>query len=166
MPIVTIDPILLPMSRSEEIRYVVRNRRARRDYEIGNRFEAGIELMGSEVKSIREGKVNLSDAYAVVEEGQVILKNLHINPYKMTTQDNHEPLRPRRLLLHKREIRKLYSQTEQRGKTLIPLALYFKGKLVKIELALAVGRKKYDKRQAIAKAETDRSIRKALRKDL
>ena len=165
MPITLKEPILPPMSRSEEIRYIVRNRRARRDYEIHSRFEAGIELLGSEVKSIREGKINLSDAYAVVEEGQVILKNMHINPYKMTSQDNHEPLRPRRLLLHKREIRKLYSQTEQRGMTLIPLALYFKGNIIKVELALAVGRKKYDKRQAIAKAESDRSIRKALRKD-
>ena len=154
------------MSRNEEIHYITRNRKAWRDYEIGDKYEAGIELRGSEVKSIREGKIDLSDAYAVVEDGQVTLRNLHISPYKMTTDETQDPLRPRRLLLHKKEIRKLSIRTEQRGMTLIPIAIYLKGKLVKIELALAVGRKKYDKRQAIAKAEADRSIKKALRKDM
>ncbi|MCK4607096.1 MAG: SsrA-binding protein, partial [candidate division Zixibacteria bacterium] len=94
------------------------------------------------------------------------LRNLHISPYKMTTDETQEPLRPRRLLLHKKEIRKLSIRTEQRGMTLIPIAVYLKGNLVKIELALAIGRKKYDKRQAIAKAEADRSIKKALKKDM
>ena len=150
---------------TENIRYVVRNRKARHDYEIKNTYEAGIELKGSEVKSLREGKVTLSDAYAEVEQNQVILKNMHISPYKMA-QEQIDPYRPRRLLLHKREIYKLYVQTQQRGMTLIPLSIYFKGKTAKVELALAVGRKKYDKRQAIAKAEADRKIGKALRKDL
>ncbi len=149
----------------ETIRYVARNRKAKRDYEIRATYEAGIELLGTEVKSIREGKVNLADAYATIQDGQVILKNLHISPYKTAALGNHDPMRPRRLLLHKREIRKLYSQTEQRGLTLIPLAIYFKDKLVKVELALAAGRKKYDKRQAIAKAEAAKRIKRAMHKD-
>jgi len=148
---------------STDIRYVAQNRKARHDYEILNKLEAGIELKGSEVKSIREGKVNLSDAYAVVENGEVILKNLHISPYK-TAMESLDPRRPRRLLLHKREIRKLAVQTEQRGMTLIPLAVYFKGKVAKVELAVAAGRRKYDKRQAIAEAEAERRIKRALRK--
>lgn len=153
------------MKEAEQIRYVTRNRKAWHDYTILNRLEAGIELKGAEVKSIREGKVNLSDAHAIVEGGQVLLKNLHISPYKMATDAEQDPLRTRRLLLHKREIRKLFVQTEQKGMTLIPLAIYFKGNLAKVELALAVGRKKYDKRQAIAEAEANRNINKALRKD-
>jgi len=156
--------MLSEMKDTGEIRYIAQNRKARYEYEIISRLEAGIELKGSEVKSIRERKVNLSDAYAVVENGEVILKNLHISPYKMA-QENHDPRRPRRLLLHKREIRKLFAQTEQKGLTLIPLSLYFKGKVAKVELAVAAGRKKYDKRQAIAKAEADRKIKRALRKD-
>lgn len=144
---------------------MARNRKARHDYQILARLEAGIELRGSEVKSIRDGKVNLSDAHAVVEGGEVYLRNLHISPYKMA-QESIDPLRPRRLLLHKREIRKLYVQSEQKGLTLIPLSIYFKGKVAKIELAVAAGRKKYDKRQAIAKAEADRRIRRATQKDL
>jgi SsrA-binding protein len=146
------------------MRYVARNRKARYEYEIKDTFEAGIALMGSEVKSIRGGKVNLSDAYAVVEHGEVILKNLHITPYKMASEQL-DPIRPRRLLLHRREIRKLFVATEQKGLTLIPLAIYIKGRLVKIELAVAFGRKKYDKRQAIAKAEADRRIKRATSRD-
>ena len=146
------------------MRYVARNRKARYEYEIKDTFEAGIALMGSEVKSIRGGKVNLSDAYAVVEHGEVILKNLHITPYKMASEQL-DPIRPRRLLLHRREIRKLFVATEQKGLTLIPLAIYIKGRLVKIELAVAFGRRKYDKRQAIAKAEADRRIKRATSRD-
>ncbi|MFH1688152.1 MAG: SsrA-binding protein SmpB [bacterium] len=153
------------MAESDDIKVVVRNRKARRDFHIEKTFEAGIELKGAEVKSLRDGKVNLSDAHAVVFDGQVILKNLHISPYGMATTEALDPLRPRRLLLHKREIGKLYVQTEQRGMTLIPLTIYFKGKLAKIELALAIGRKKYDKRQAIAKADAERRMKQALKKD-
>ncbi len=154
------------MAEADKIQYVVRNRKARHDYDIRNTLEAGLELKGSEVKSIREGKVTISDAYAVVENNQVFLKNLHISPYKMDTGESLDPLRTRRLLLHRREIRKLYIQTEQRGMTLIPLAIYFKGKVAKVELALAVGRKKYDKRQAKAEAEANRRIQKATRHDV
>jgi SsrA-binding protein len=152
------------MKDSEEKRYIVRNRKARHDYEIKDTYEAGIELKGSEVKSLREGKVNLADAYAIVEHGEVILKNLHISPYKMATE-NHDPTRPRRLLLHKREIRKLFALTEQKGFTLIPLGLYFRKNLAKVELAVAIGRKKYDKRQAIAEADAEKRIKQALRKN-
>lgn len=153
------------MKDTEQIKVIARNRRARHEYEIRDTVEAGIELVGSEVKSIRDGKVTISDAYAVVENGQVFLRNLHISVYKMASGEGHDPLRVRRLLLHKREIRKLKVQTEQRGLTLIPLSIYFKGKVAKIELALAVGRKKYDKRQAIAKREADKRISKAVRKE-
>ena len=150
----------------EEIHVVTRNRRARHTYQVVGSLEAGIELRGCEVKSLRDGKVNLSDSYAVVESGQVFIKNLHISPYKMAAGESPDPTRPRRLLLHKREIRKLFAKTEHQGMTLIPLAIYFKGKIAKVELALAVGRKKYDKRQAIAKAEASRRIKQAVRKDV
>jgi SsrA-binding protein len=154
------------MTEKEPTAFIARNRKARHDYEIKSTIEAGISLVGSEVKSLREGKVNISDAYASVEGGQVFLRNLHISPYKMASNENHDPMRPRRLLLHKREIRKLQAQTEQKGMTLIPLSIYFKGKNVKIELAVATGRKKYDKRDAIAKSEADKRIKRAMRKDL
>ena len=152
------------MADSEEIKIVARNRKARYDYDIKDKIEAGIELRGQEVKSIREGKLNLADSYAVIESGQVMLKKLHITPYKMAA-DALDPLRVRRLLLHKREINKLTIQTEQRGLALIPLTVYFRKNIVKIELGLAVGRRKYDKRQAIAKAEADRSLQRATKKD-
>jgi len=149
----------------EDMVFVARNRKARYDFAVSETIEAGIELKGSEVKSIREGKLNLADAYAIVEGNQVILRNLHITPYKMSGEPL-DPDRPRRLLLHKREIVKLSVKTLQRGLTLIPLALYFRGKRLKIELGLAVGRKKYDKRQVIAEAEAKRRIDRAKRRDL
>ena len=154
------------MNETDKITYIARNRKARHDYEITDTIEVGISLLGSEVKSLREGKVNISDAYAEVVQGEIFLKNLHISHYEMATRENHDPLRIRRLLLHKREIRKLTAKTEQKGMTLIPLSLYFKGKRVKIELAVAIGRKKYDKRQVLAKSDADKKIRNALKKDL
>jgi len=153
------------MAEKEELKYVVRNRKARHDYAIQETFEAGIELKGSEVKSLRDGKAQMSDAYALIENGQVILRNLNITPYKMSSEQL-DPIRPRRLLLHSRQISKLAAETDQKGKTLVPLSIYFKGRLAKVELAIAVGRKKYDKREAIAKAESERRIRRALRKDI
>jgi SsrA-binding protein len=149
----------------DDIKIVARNRKAKRDYNIVDVFEAGIELKGCEVKSLRSGKVNPADAYAIVKEGQVYLKNLHISPYKMSTHEDLDPIRDRRLLLHKREIRRLTVKTEQRGMTLVLLAVYFRGKHAKVELGLGVGRKMYDKREAIAKAEADRRIQRAVRKD-
>ncbi len=152
------------LQKDEDRKYVARNRKAHFNYDIKSRIEAGIELMGSEVKSLRAGKVNLSDSYALIENNEIYLKKLHISPYKQA-QDSIDPLRTRRLLLHKREIRKLFIQTEQKGATLIPLSIYFKNNLVKIELAIAVGRKKYDKRQAIEKADADRKIRRTTRRN-
>ncbi|MBU8932434.1 MAG: SsrA-binding protein SmpB [candidate division Zixibacteria bacterium] len=151
------------MSDKDDVRYIARNRKARRDYHIRDTIEAGIELRGSEVKSLRSGKATITDAYAVVEDGQVVLKKLHISPYKMA-QEPHDPLRPRRLLLHKRQIRKLFSLTEQRGYTLIVLSIYFRNNLVKVELAVAEGRKRHDKRHIIEKADADRRIRQATQK--
>jgi SsrA-binding protein len=149
-----------------ELIIVARNRKARHDYTIEDSFEAGIALRGSEVKSIREGKINLSDSYAIVERGQVILKNLHITPYKMTSQEPQDPLRDRKLLLHRKEIRKLAVQTDQRGMSLIPLTIYFKGAHCKVELGLGIGRKKYDKRDAISEAEAKRRINRAMKHDV
>ena len=154
------------MTETADIRYVVRNRKAKHNFDIKSTLEAGIELKGSEVKSLREGKINIGDAYATVENGEVFLKNLHISPYKMAADETLDPMRPRRLLLHSRQIRKLTAEIAQKGMTLVPLSIYFKGNLAKIELAVGVGRKKYDKRQAIAKAESDRRISKATRKDI
>jgi len=153
------------MKESSNHKIIVRNRKARHDYEITDTLEVGISLLGSEVKSLRDGKVNISDAYAEISNGEVLLKNLHISPYKMSSDNNHDPLRIRRLLLHKREIRKLKAKTEQKGMTLIPLSIYLKGKIFKIELSLAIGRKKYDKREAIAKADAARKMKSALKKD-
>ncbi len=152
-------------NRDADIKIIARNRKARHNYQIFSTIEAGLELKGSEVKSIRKGKVNLADAYAMIENGQVILKNLHISPYMMATDEKHDPTRPRRLLLHKKEIHKLAVRTEQRGLTLVLLTVYFKGKYAKVELGLASGRKKYDKREAIAKAEADRHIQRATRRN-
>ncbi len=149
-----------------ETQVIARNRKARHDYEIISSIEAGIELRGSEVKSLRDGKLNLSDAYAMWHNGQVVLRNLHISPYKMSGLDPLDPTRERRLLLHKKEIAKLRAKIEQKGMSLIPLEIYFKGKLVKVELGLGVGRKKYDKRQVIAKADADRRILRAKRRDI
>jgi SsrA-binding protein len=142
---------------------IVTNRKAFRDYEILEKREVGIELKGAEVKSLRAGKVNLSDSYAAVENGEVILFNLHITPYKFSTIENLDPIRPRRLLLHKREIKKLFGATAEKGLTLIPIRIYFKGPYAKIELATCRGRKMYDKRDKIAKREADRAIERAHR---
>lgn len=159
--------ILRPMqSEKDDIHVVTRNRKARHEYEIVDTYEAGIELRGSEVKSIRDGKVSLNEAYAVVQNGQVMLLSMHINPYKMATHQEIDPLRPRRLLLHKKEIRKLFARTEQKGMTLVPLSIYFKGKHAKIELGLGIGRKKYDKREAIAEAEAKRRINRATHREM
>lgn len=154
------------MNKDSEIQYVARNRKARHDFEITESVEAGIELKGAEVKSIREGRLNLSDSYALIEGSEVVLRNLHITPYKMYTGEPIDPDRPRRLLLHRKEITKLAVKTDQKGLTLVPLGIYFKGRRVKVELGVAIGRKKYDKRQAIAEADAKRRMDQARRKDV
>ncbi len=143
---------------------IVQNRRARHDYEVLDTFEAGIALVGPEVKSLRAGKANLSDAYAVVSRGEVILKSLHISPYPQAARENPDPRRDRKLLLHRGEIAKLGGQVAERGLTLVPLSIYWKEGRAKVELALARGRQRHDKRQAIRKREEEREVRGVLRR--
>lgn len=147
------------------IRVIVRNRKARHDFEIRGTIEAGIELKGSEVKSIRAGKISLAESYAFIKDGEVFIRNMHIAAYKMAGQAAVDPMRLRRLLLHKSEIAKLEIKINQKGIALVPLTVYFKGKTAKVELAMAVGRKQYDKRQAIAEKEAKRRVARAMRID-
>lgn len=135
----------------------VRNRKALHDYHILDRWEAGIALKGSEVKSLREGKANLADAYAKIEKAEVFLVNLHISPYDPAAHENHDPRRIRKLLLHRKEIRRLIGKVVEKGLTLVPLALYFKDGRVKVELALATGKRKYDKRASIKEKDIQRA---------
>jgi len=147
----------------ENIKVIAQNRKARHDYFIEEVYETGIALKGTEVKSIRGGKINLKDGYARVENSEVFLYNVHISPYEQGNIFNTDPLRVRKLLLHKREIRKLIGYVQQKGYSLIPLRVYMKNGLVKVELAVARGKAKYDKRQDIAKRDADRKIQKELR---
>lgn len=138
---------------------VANNKKARHDYFIEDTYEAGIELTGTEIKSIRQGKANIKESYAKIENGQVIVYGMHISPYEQGNRFNTEPLRPKRLLLHKQEIRKLIGATTQKGLTLIPLTLYINDRgLCKLEIALAKGKKIYDKREDIAKKDAKRKI--------
>jgi SsrA-binding protein len=145
------------MPRRQPPGTVASNRRARHDYEILDTFEAGIALRGSEVKTLREGRASLQDAYAVVEDGEIIL-HMQIPAYSHTGYDGHEPTRPRKLLLHRKEIDQLARRVAERGLTLVPLRLYFKQQLVKVELAVARGKRAYDKRQAIAQRDAAREM--------
>ena len=145
-------------------RWIAQNRKARHEYEILDRFEAGIALLGPEVKSLRAGRVNLADAYADIERGEVWLRKLHISPYEQAGRENSEPMRPRKLLLHRSEIGRLAGRVAERGLTLIPLSLYWKDGRAKVELGLARGRRRYDKRQAIRAREDDREAKRAMRR--
>ncbi len=147
----------------EPIKVVAENRKARHDYFIEETYEAGIALVGTEVKSLRAGKANLRDSYAEVINGEVFLQNMHISPYEKGNRFNHDPKRPRKLLLHKSEIRRLIGRTMQKGYTLIPLRVYFKRGKAKVELALARGKKLYDKRESIAKRDAEREIAREFR---
>lgn len=141
----------------------IANRRALHEFFIEAKIECGIALQGTEVKSLREGKANLSDAFARVERNQLILYNCYIDPYlKAAIVYNHEPKRPRKLLAHRREIRKLEAELEQRGTTLVPLAIYFKGSRAKVEIGVAKGKQQHDKRDTIRKKEQDRELRRAM----
>jgi len=139
------------------------NRKAFHDYHILETFEAGIALLGTEVKGIREGRANLRDSYARVEQGEVWLHNVHINPYSNRGYADHDPKRRRRLLLHRQEIRKLIGRTVEKGLTLVPTKLYFKKGRVKVELALAKGKQAHDKRETIRRREIDRETRAAVK---
>jgi SsrA-binding protein len=147
---------------NDKIRMVLRNKRAFHDYTIIEKFEAGVALQGTEVKSIRAGKVTMGDAYAGMRKGSISLLNLHISPWETANDyDQHNPTRPRLLLLHKREIRKLSHQIEAKGYTLLPLALYFKNGKLKVELGLAKGKNIHDKRQTSIKRDADREMDRA-----
>lgn len=144
------------------ITVVANNRKARHLYHILDTIEAGLVLIGTEVKSLRDGKANMGDAYAVIEGGEGWLVNLHISPYEKGNRFNHEPLRKRKLLLHRKDIRRLVGKTKEKGLTLVPLRLYFRDGWAKVELALAKGKKSHDKREDIAKRDAERDMARAM----
>jgi len=148
--------------RAEPERTVVANRRARHDYHLEETYEAGLQLVGSEVKSLRAGRASLQDAYAKVRGEELWLVNMHIAPYEQAGPFNHDPLRPRKLLLHKSEIRRLVGKVKERGCTLVPLRVYFRRGLAKVELALARGKKQYDKRADLRRREAEREVARVL----
>ena len=148
---------------TDELQVVARNKRARHDYHILETWEAGLVLTGTEVKSLRDGKANLADAYGVVNGGEVYLLNLHISPYEQGNYFNHEPTRTRKLLLHRKEIRKLIGAVERQGLTLVPLDLYFKRGVAKVTLALGKGKKLHDKRDDARKRDDEREMARAAR---
>jgi SsrA-binding protein len=143
---------------------IASNRRARHDYTIEDVIEAGLVLTGTEVKSLREGRASLADGFGQITDGEVWLHNVHIPEYIRGTWTNHEPRRPRKLLMHRKEIDKLTAATRERGLTLIPLSLYFSGGRVKIELALARGKRTYDKRHDLAERDAAREVDRAMRR--
>ena len=147
----------------KEQRVAVSNRKARHDYFILDTVEAGLVLKGTEVKSLRSGNANLQDSHAVIKNGEVWLLGMHISPYEHGSYLNHEPRRTRKLLLSKREIRRLLTKVKDKGLTLIPLSIYFKGPFAKVELAVAAGKKSYDKREAIKQRDAKRDIAQRLR---
>jgi SsrA-binding protein len=153
----------LDFELSEE-KTVVSNRKARYEYEIVDQVEAGLVLVGSEVKSLRAGRANLGDAYARVIKGEVWVIGMHISPYKEATSQNHDPLRERKLLLHRSEIKKLFRRVDEKGFTLIPLRLYFRKNIAKIELGIARGKRQYDKKVAIAQKDAKREMEREQKK--
>lgn len=148
--------------KESRIQTIAENRRARHDYELGERWEAGLVLLGSEVKSLREGNANLSDAYVLPRGDELFLVNLQIAPYKGAAAWGHEPLRDRKLLLHRAEIDRISQRVREKGFTLIPTRLYFKNGLAKVEIALARGKSKQDRREAIKERESRREIDRAI----
>lgn len=155
----------MAVTRGEKL--IAQNRKAFHDYHIEERIEAGIALTGTEIKSIRAGRVNLRDSFAQIRKGEAFLHNMHVSPYEQGNRYNHDPLRTRKLLLRRREIDRLFGMIREKGYTLVPLKIYLKNGLAKIELALARGKKQYDKREAIkqrdAKREMDRALKARLR---
>ena len=145
------------------IKIMARNREASHEYFIEEQFEAGIELCGTEVKSIRQGNLNLKDAWCGIKDGQLLVNQMHISPYEQGNIFNKDPRRPRRLLMHRREIMRLYGKVKQDGYSLIPLSVYFKGSLVKVNIGLCKGKKLYDKRQSAAERDAKRQIDRAMK---
>ena len=149
--------------QAEGHRFLSTNRKARYDYHIEETYEAGIALLGSEVKSIRQGRANLRDSYAAFERGELFLHNCHISPYLAASRFNPDPLRPRKLLMRGEQIRRLIGKVEEKGLTLVPLSLYLKGRHVKVEIALARGKKQYDRREDIKEREAEREVARVSR---
>ena len=145
------------------IKTIAQNRIVRHEYFVLEQYEAGIELCGTEVKSVRTGRVNLKDSYCNIRDGELFVHSMHISPYEQGNIFNRDPMRPRRLLMHKREILKLYGTIKQQGLTLIPLSLYFKDERVKVELGLCKGKKLYDKREDMRRRDTDQELRRAVK---
>ena len=145
------------------MKIVCQNKKAYHDYSIEETIEAGIQLLGTEVKSLREGKSNLKDSYVIIKNAEVFLLNCHISPYSHGNIMNHDPLRTRKLLLHEREIQRLKGMSQQKGYTLVPLKIYFKGPYAKVEVGLAKGKKLYEKRDTIREREAKRTIERAMR---
>ena len=145
------------------IKIAAQNRKAYHDYFVEDRYEAGIELFGTEVKSIRQGTLNLKDSYCSVKDGELFVHSMHISPYEKGNIFNRDPIRPRKLLMHKKEIMKLYGTIKQDGLTLVPLSLYFKNSRVKVEVGLCRGKKLYDKRADMAKKDAKRTIERSLK---
>jgi SsrA-binding protein len=142
----------------DHIKIIAVNRKARHDFFIEDEYEAGLVLKGTEVKSLRLGKVNLKDSYARIKDGEVFVYQMHIGPYPFAHYDNHDPLRTRKLLLHKQEIKRMNAKVNEKGHTLVPLKIYFKAGKVKISLALAKGKRQYDKREAIKRRDEQREL--------
>ena len=150
----------------EAVKVIAKNSKAYHDYFIEEKYEAGIELAGTEVKSIRLGNVNLKDSFCIIKEGQLSVLGMHISPYEKGNIFNKDPRRPRRLLMHKREIMRLFGKVKQDGYSLIPLSVYFKGSRVKVNVGLCKGKKLYDKRQAAAERDAKRQIDRAMKERL
>lgn len=151
------------MPKARGVKQIAQNRKAFHEYFVLEKYEAGIELFGTEVKSIRGGNVNLKDAFCTIKDGELFLRGMHVSPYEKGNIFNRDPVRVRRLLMHKREINKLYGRIKQEGLTLIPLSLYFKDSIVKVELGLCRGKKLHDKRDDEAKRDAGRLISRTLK---
>ena len=151
------------MADKNSIKIIAQNKKAYHDYFVDERYEAGVELFGTEVKSIRAGKVNVKEAYCDVKDGEVFVLGMHISPYEQGNIFNKDPMRPKKLLLHKREILKLFGLVSQKGYTLIPLQVYLKNSRVKIEIGLCRGKKLYDKREDMARSDAKRDMERAFK---
>ena len=151
------------MSKSDAVKQIAANRKAYHEYFVEEKFEAGIVLHGTEVKSLRAGTVNLKEAYCIVKNGELFVQSMHISPYEKGNVFNRDPMRPKKLLMHKREIARLYGKVKQEGYALVPLSLYFKGSLVKVEVGLCKGKKLHDKRHSEAQKDAKREIDRAIK---
>ena len=152
------------MDKDSDIKIVAQNKKAYHDYFVLEKLEAGIELFGTEVKSIRQGKINLKDSWCFVKDGEMFVNGMHISPYEQGNIFNRDPLRTKRLLLHKKEIRRFYAQVKQEGLAIVPLSVYFKKGRAKVEIGLCKGKKLYDKREVAAKKDAQRTIERNLRR--